>query len=72
MKKRNHGYIWPGERDIVFQRAVTPIEAAALPAIEARPMGALHHARQVWRLGGHAQGKEPARLAVWKNQRQNI
>ncbi|MDO5299204.1 MAG: hypothetical protein Q4F18_07220 [Clostridia bacterium] len=37
--------------DVVFLPAITPIEAAVIPARDVRGYGALHHARAAWRPG---------------------
>ena len=46
MRKRNHPY----HADIVFQPALTPLEAAMLPARETRGYGALRLARRAFEL----------------------
>lgn len=40
-----------GRAEIVYQPALTPLEAAMIPAQDRRPIGALAHLRRSWRPG---------------------
>lgn len=65
--------LYEAARNIVFQPALTPIEAAALPAKEAKGFGTLGHARAMWQLDAPLQsGERTTRLGGWHLQRQNI
>lgn len=73
-RKPNRTYDAAMDAAIIFRPAITPIEAAALPAREARERGALHHAKAAWQLDGTPGRRAPgrARLGGWHLQRQNI
>ena len=73
-RKPSRTYDAATDAAIIFQPAITPIEAAALPARETRDRGALHHAKAAWKLdGASGQGTvSKARLGGWHLQRQNI
>lgn len=65
MRKRNHPY----HADIVFQPALTPLEAAMLPARETRGYGALRLARRAFELWPEPCG---CRQPHTRDQRQKI
>ena len=72
-RKPNRNDEFLNDADIIFQPAVTQIEAAALPALEVRGYGALKHARSMWRLDEAApRSARTTSLGGWHLQRQNI
>lgn len=73
-RKPNRMYDAALDAAIIFQPAITPIEAAALPARETRGYGSLHHVKSLWQLDGGAgrNATGTTRLGGWHLQRQNI
>lgn len=74
MKRRKE---WKDDREIVFTPAISPIEAAVIPAREARPLGALHHAKAAFDYEAHDAREKRAgitglRLRGWGPHRQKI
>lgn len=71
MKRRKE---WKDDREVVFMPALSPIEAAVLPAREARPLGALHHAKAAFDLDARQrrEGISGLRLRGWGPHRQKI
>lgn len=55
--------------DVVFLPAITPIEAAVIPARDVRGYGALRHAKEAWRPGETARREtfpvRMPRLRAW-------
>lgn len=62
------------EGEVVFRPAVSPIEAAVLPARQARPLGALHHAKASFDLDAREKRADGYRLRLrgWGPHRQKI
>ena len=58
--------------DVIFQPALTPMEAAMLPARMPRRMGALRHARESFAPGGRKPAGRSLRLPGWGPHRQKI
>lgn len=71
MKRRKE---WEDNREVVFTPALTPMEAAVLPAREPRPLGALHHAKAAFDLDARERraGIPRLRLRGWGPHRQKI
>lgn len=73
MRRQNHSASVQAA-DVIFQPALTPLEAAMLPA-QAKPgTGALHLAQAAWRPGGTAlkNGARQPKLTRWGVQRTKI
>ncbi len=71
MKRRKE---WMNDEDIVFTPALSPIEAAVLPARQERSLGALHHAKAAFDLDAREKraGIPGLRLRGWGPHRQKI